>query len=1114
MAMNLDAVLRVTAKTKGVEDVLKLNDAVQEVGTSSKQTGKNLEAAAAKGSDWKAVAGIAALVTTLTLATRSSVEFETQIAGVKKVVDGLGSVEAVQNISNEILNLSKSLPITAKGFAEIYAAAGQSGIAKAQLKEFSLLVTNVSTAFDLTANEAGTSLAQIKTGLSLSIPELSKLADAMNFVENNTGATARGLIDFMNRSGAVGKIAGLSATETLSFGAAMTQIGIDTEVASTSFNNMIKALSRGPSMTERQVEALRRLGYEMSSAADIEKRLTQEAEAASRARVNAYEKEVSKSIDLAEKQYEERIRIAEKETDSLMQEIAIRYRQLEKQASDTFEDQDIERERMFRKNLRSKIREVENERNLELQKIKDSENANDQSLEMINSFYEDKINALQEGAEDEQRILNRQLRDQREQQKNSLEKTRSQEEEAVRAKNALLQKRRQEELSDFKQTRQAILEAYKESESKNLEIAKESAKKTGETMAQNSAQGFANRLQKDATATILEVLTKISQLPKERQISVLSDLFGDEARGLAPLLGNLKELERILKLVSKEQNYTGSTAAEAEKRFETAASKIQVFTNKLDALKIAAGNIFLPILTGVLAPLGAIVDTVTGILKTVESLAQRIIIFKALGAGIGAVFGPAFSLFTVITGIVGLFNLVKLAGTLKILALIPGPLRAISILLAATAISATPLGPALGAISTALLVIQGIKLATTVANWLGALGPFASRAILLMTPFLSWITGTLLPTLVGVFSGPAGWIALGVVALASIIIIWREPIWKFIQWATAQFLGFWPSVVGFFYDEYLEPWVNIWNSDMLTPIKDGITSWLASIGLWWESVIKSASNFLLGGWKTTWSESIKAINSAITSWGNSIRQFFNNMLLFINQDWGVKFSEFWETTTTRIQRWFQRIPDSLVNGFRSAAAIIQSAYDNIASSVSKVWNWISQGVTNTLNNVLAMYNRIAGVVNSIPGGLIRLPTAQLVQAPQQVQAFATGGFVSRPTLGWIGEGRPGGEYAIPSHQMPAAVAGWAQGLRGQALIEHSRSGSSMPPASQPAMGDLRITLQQNGPTLVTPDGQNWISREEAAAMLEQGLKAMARANATATGRLLRSSAGRSAWGVG
>jgi hypothetical protein len=64
------------------------------------------------------------------------------------------------------------------------------------------------------------------------------------------------------------------------------------------------------------------------------------------------------------------------------------------------------------------------------------------------------------------------------------------------------------------------------------------------------------------------------------------------------------------------------------------------------------------------------------------------------------------------------------------------------------------------------------------------------------------------------------------------------------------------------------------------------------------------------------------------------------------------------------------------------------------------------------------------------------------------------------------------------------------------------------------MSDVRITLQQTGPTLVTPDGQNWISREEAAAMLEQGLKAMARANATATGRLMRSSAGRSAWGVG
>jgi hypothetical protein len=117
--------------------------------------------------------------------------------------------------------------------------------------------------------------------------------------------------------------------------------------------------------------------------------------------------------------------------------------------------------------------------------------------------------------------------------------------------------------------------------------------------------------------------------------------------------------------------------------------------------------------------------------------------------------------------------------------------------------------------------------------------------------------------------------------------------------------------------------------------------------------------------------------------------------------------------------------------------------------------------------------------------------------------------MAQPTLGWLAEAG-GDEYAIPGAQMPAAMAGWAKGLRGQALIEHSRSASASGGASPAAsLPGVRISLTQTGPTLVSSDGEQWISRSEALALLQQS----SQAQMAATVRLLQSGSGRSAWGL-
>ena len=813
MAFNMDAILRITAQTRGTQEVVALNDAVSKLGDETEKTGEKIESASQKGSTWKAVASVAALTAGLTFATKSAVEFESGMADVRKVVDGLGEPAALRSISGEIISLSQRLPMTAEGFASIYAAAGQSGIAKDQLKDFSLLVTDVATAFDFTAEEAGTSLAQIKTALNLSTPELEKLADAMNYVENNTGATARGLVEFMTRSASAGKIAGLNATETLAFGAAMTQSGVETEVAATSFNNMIRALSKGPSMTDRQTEALRKLGYGVINAAEAEKRLTEEAERSSEDRVKWFKKEAEETVRTAEKQAEDRMRIARKETGDLIGEIEERFRKQRQIREDGFEDQDIQNKREQQKALDNQIELLEKEQKADVDAERERQRLaailDSEALDRIGRFYDDKIEQLRQNAEDEERLEERRKRDARD----AIEKEyKTREEKEKKAAESMLtakENSEKENLETVKKYQKERIETIEKQESEALKKTKEEAKKRGEELAANFSQGFADRLQKNAVGTIGEVLERIGDLPKSQQLSVLSDLFGDEARGLAPLLSNLDELKRILSLVSEEQEYLGSTSSEAAVRFTTSAAKLKVFNNNMTALKIAVGETLLPLLLGILKPLQSIVYGLTAVTNAgkgfISGVIERTVLLSVFSKAIVEVTGVAISLGIALGGLMSLVTLNKWAGGIKLLALMPGPLRLVAIALTAIGAAATPLGPIISAVGTELLAVQAIKFGVSVARGVALIMPA-------FTGLLAWMTGTFLPVMAGIFSGPVGWVALAVAAVVAGVILFRKPIMEFFSWIGETVGGWAQGFMGLVSDVVIKPLIRLWDS--------------------------------------------------------------------------------------------------------------------------------------------------------------------------------------------------------------------------------------------------------------------------------------------------------------
>lgn len=341
---------------------------------------------AARGRMFDSLAAGYALKTALTAPINAAANFESAMADVRKVVDFATEGEFTA-FRNELLALSRQLPVSVEGLAQIAAAAGQAGIAQKDIIAFTEAAAKVGVAFDISADQAGDAMAKMMTGLGMTLPEVISLSDAMNHLSNAQASSAAEILDVVRRVGAMGKQYGFTAEQTAAFGSAMIASGAQTEVAATSFMNMGRALTRGASATNRQKAALGQLGLE---AGDV-----------------------------------------------------------------------------------------------------------------------------------------------------------------------------------------------------------------------------AKRMQTDAVGTTIQVMEAISKLPKEMQAAVSSDLFGDEARALGPLLTNLPLLRESLGLVGDESKYAGSAFKEFAARSATFQNRMQTFRNVMSALSITIGNALLPVLTDMMARIEPIIDAVS-----------------------------------------------------------------------------------------------------------------------------------------------------------------------------------------------------------------------------------------------------------------------------------------------------------------------------------------------------------------------------------------------------------------------------------------------------------------------------------------------------------------------
>lgn len=222
-----------------------------------------------------------AAITAITVdAAKKAIEFESTMADVAKVVDGLRDedgafTKSYYEMSDALLNMSKSIPMTADALGQIMASAGQAGIASEDLAKFTETAAKMGVAFDTTAEQAGDWMATWRTALNLSQTQVTALGDQLNYLGNTTSENALKLSEVVTRVGALGQTAGLSAGEVAALAASMP--GVTAEISATGIKSMMIAMTAGASATSKQAAVLQQLGF---TASDMANRMQTDAKGA------------------------------------------------------------------------------------------------------------------------------------------------------------------------------------------------------------------------------------------------------------------------------------------------------------------------------------------------------------------------------------------------------------------------------------------------------------------------------------------------------------------------------------------------------------------------------------------------------------------------------------------------------------------------------------------------------------------------------------------------------------------------------------------------------------------------------------------------------------------
>lgn len=174
-----------------------------------------------------------------------AIDEESVNAEIAKVADFANDKQKKEVTDSLKKMITTEIPMSYKEIGELAAAGAQGGIETVDLSKFSELASKMGVAFDMEAGEAGQKMANWKAAFGMDMNELKALGDKVNYLGNNSAASASSISNVISRVGALGEVAGVGSGEVAGLGAAMIAMGTQDDVAATGIKKVLTTLAAG-----------------------------------------------------------------------------------------------------------------------------------------------------------------------------------------------------------------------------------------------------------------------------------------------------------------------------------------------------------------------------------------------------------------------------------------------------------------------------------------------------------------------------------------------------------------------------------------------------------------------------------------------------------------------------------------------------------------------------------------------------------------------------------------------------------------------------------------------------------------------------------------------------
>lgn len=186
-------------------------------------------------------------------AVNAAVRFEDALAGVAKTMNL--TAEETAEVGALIRDLSREKPFKPEEIAGVAQIAGQLGIARESLVEFTSVMLDMGATTDMTAADAADAFARFAAAAGVPQDQFDEMASTVVHLGNNLAATESEIIKMAFRIAGAGKTVGLTTPEILALSAGLSSLGVKAEMGGSSMSRILKTMHNAVNGTTRESKA-------------------------------------------------------------------------------------------------------------------------------------------------------------------------------------------------------------------------------------------------------------------------------------------------------------------------------------------------------------------------------------------------------------------------------------------------------------------------------------------------------------------------------------------------------------------------------------------------------------------------------------------------------------------------------------------------------------------------------------------------------------------------------------------------------------------------------------------------------------------------------------------